>query len=234
MRNILILIILLTLVSVAGEHKANTKKESSYIHISFGKILQVQKIKGYTYLKVDQNGTLKWVTIANLPVKKGDIIGYDDRLTMKDFKSKALGKTFDEIIFATKVFLEQKVPQVESLQTVFDVPHETETVEKAPVKEFYTIEEIYRFRKSLAGKTVVVKAKVNKVSHQIMKRDWVHLRDGSGNEKLQTDELVFTAKKTEIKVGDHVIAKAKIVVDKDFGFGYFYRILGEEAEFIKE
>jgi len=67
-----------------------------------------------------------------------------------------------------------------------------------------------------------------------MKRDWIHLSDGSGNEKSQTDDLVVTAKKTDLKVGEHVIAKARIVVDKDFGAGYFYPVLGEDGEFIKE
>jgi len=234
MRSILISLILLTLSSTAGESKADTKLESSKLHISFGKILQVEKVKGYTYLKVDENGIQKWVTIANLPVKKGDIIGYDNRLVMKNFKSKALGKTFDEIIFATKVYLEQKVPQVTNAKAVVAVPPKKEIVEKAPIKNFYTVEEIHRYRKSLAGKIVAIKAKVTKVSHQIMKRDWIHLRDGSGNEKLQTDDLVFTAKKTDVKVGEHVTAKARIVVDKDFGSGYFYPVLGEEAEFIEE
>ena len=226
--------ILLTLGSSAGVNKKDIKTESSKLHISFGKILQVEKAKGYTYLKVDQNGVQKWVTIANLPVKKGDIIGYNDKLVMKNFKSKALGKTFDEVIFATKVYLEQKAPQVMNAKAAVVVPPKKDMVEKAPIKEFYTVEEIHRYRKSLAGKTVSVKAKVTKVSRQIMKRDWIHLKDSSGNEKSQTDDLVVTAKKTDLKVGEHVIAKARIVVDKDFGAGYFYPVLGEDGEFIKE
>jgi len=233
-RNILILVVLFTLGSAAGEQSRGTEAKSTKVHISYGKILQVQKVMGYAYLKVDQNGTKKWVAIANMPVKVGDTIGYDDRTVMNNFRSKTLGKTFDEIIFANEVYLKQKVPQVKSLKSALAVPDKSETVEEAPVKAYYTVEEIHRYRKSLAGKTVSVKARVYKVSRQIMKRDWVHLGDGTGNEKALTDDIVFTAQHADIRAGDEVIAKARIVVDKDFGYGYFYPVLGENATFTKQ
>ena len=222
------------LTGLWGQAAENSEKEKASAHISYGKILQIQKVMGYTYLKVDQNGTQKWVTIVNVPVHVGDTIGYDDRLVMKNFKSKALGKTFDEIIFSTKVYLPEKAPQSKSLKAALDIPQKSETVEQAPMKEFYTVEEVHRYRKSLAGKTVAVKARVYKVAHQIMKRDWVHLGDGTGNGKAMTDDLVFTATQTDVKAGDSVIAKARIVIDKDFGYGYFYPVLGEDATFTKQ
>ena len=227
-------VVLVLLMGLWGQAAESIEKEKASAHISYGKILQVQKVMGYAYLKVDQNGTDKWVAIANMPVEVGETIGYDDRTVMKNFKSKTLGRTFDEIIFANEVYLKQKTPQVKSLKAVLAVPEKSEKAEEAPVKEFYTVEEIHRYRKSLAGKTVAVKAKVYKVSHQIMKRDWVHLGDGTGNEKALTDDIVFTAKQTDVKAGDSVIAKARIVVDKDFGYGYFYPVLGEDATFTKQ
>ena len=66
-----------------------------------------------------------------------------------------------------------------------------------------------------------------------MKRDWVHLGDGTGNEQQLTDDLVFTTDHTDIKAGDTVRATAKIVIDKDFGYGYFYRVMGVDAVFQK-
>ncbi len=50
-------------------------------------------------------------------------------------------------------------------------------------------------------------------------------------EKELTDDLVFTAASTSIKGGDKVIAKGKVVVNKDFGYGYFYKVLIEDATF---
>ena len=41
------------------------------------------------------------------------------------------------------------------------------------------------------------------------------------------DNIVFTTKNANIKAGDKVIATGKVVVDKDFGYGYFYKVIGE-------
>jgi predicted heme/steroid binding protein len=98
-------------------------------------------------------------------------------------------------------------------------------------KDAYTVEEEHMWRKSLEGQTISLEGSVYKVSHQIMKRDWVHLGDGTGNEKDLTDDLVFTAASTTVKAGDKVIATGKVVVNKDFGYGYFYKVLIQDATF---
>ena len=203
--------------------------------ISYAKVLEVIDVMGYDYLRVDQNGTERWVAIAKAPVKVGEVIGYDTRSVMKEFKSRQLNRTFDEIVFANEVYL----PQNKRFGSLKDAIQINKT-EKKPVgiedmdfvdKPYYTVEEIHRFRKKLKGKKVSVKAKVYKVSHDIMKRDWIHLGDGTGREEELTDDLVFTATQTSLKSGEEVIAQATIVIDKDFGFGYFYSVLGEDASF---
>jgi len=111
-----------------------------------------------------------------------------------------------------------------------------EPKEEKPAKPFikknaYTIEEIHMWRNALKDQIITLKGSVFKVSHGIMKRDWVHLGDGTGNEQKLTDDLVFTAPKTTIKAGDKVVAKGKVAVDKDFGYGYFYPVIIENASF---
>lgn len=214
--------------------------------IYYGKVLEVQGVMGYKYLKVDENGTQQWVAIANAPVAVGDRIGYDKRTVMHDFESKSLGKTFKEIIFASEVYLPQKVQRPKSMKDMLGLgdqdPHKGMGIgmspddEEKPAKPFvkkdaYTVEEVHMWRKSLEGQTISLEGSVYKVSHQIMKRDWVHLGDGTGNEKDLTDDLVFTAASTTVKAGDKVIATGKVVVNKDFGYGYFYKVLIQDATF---
>ena len=106
------------------------------------------------------------------------------------------------------------------------------TAEKPFVeKESYTVEEIFLWRKSLKDRTVTVEGTVFKISRNIMQRDWVHLRDGSGHQEKQNNDLVFTAKNTTIKSGEKLQASGKVVVDKDFGYGYFYPVIIENATF---
>jgi len=204
--------------------------------VSYGKVLEVKEVMGYNYLKVDENGTERWVAIAKAPVKVGDRIGYDSKTVMKNFKSKRLNRTFDEIIFANEVYLPSK-PQSMKAALLDNTKVETPKVavpDDFVEKPLYTVEELFKYRAALAGKTVSLKAKVRKVSHQIMKRDWIHLEDGTGLEQAHTNDIVFTAVNSSVKAGEEVIATGTIVIDKDFGYGYFYPVLGEKATFKRE
>lgn len=216
----------------AHEKSAHNEKSQTPQGIYYGKILEIKGAMGYKYLKVDENGTELWIAIANAPVAVGDRIGYDKRTVMKNFESKTLGQKFKEVIFASDVYLPQKVVKPKSMKEMLDL----NSAKKEPSKPFvkkdaYTIEEVHMWRKSLKGQTISLEATVYKVSHQIMKLDWVHLGDGTGNEKKLTDDLVFTATSSSIKAGDKVIATGKVVVNKDFGFGYFYKVLIQDATF---
>lgn len=217
--------------------------------IYYGKILEIKPAMGYKYLKIDENGTQVWVAIANAPVAIGDKIGYDKKTMMKDFQSKTLNQKFKEIFFASDVYLPQKVQKPQSMKAMLGLntekkdPHagmgrgmpqveEEEKPSKAfEKKDTYTIEEIHMWRKALKDQIISIKGSVFKVSHAIMKRDWVHIGDGTGNEKKLTDDLVFTAASTTLKQGDKVIAKGKVTVDKDFGYGYFYKVIIQDATF---
>lgn len=229
MKQLVFVLALIANFSIAG----GVDQKSSVI--SYAKVLEVIDVMGYDYLRVDEKGSERWVAITDAPVKVGDMIGYDTGSVMKDFKSKQLNRVFDEIVFANEVYLAEKPEKFVSLkEAVTEKPVEGKValLDMGFVeKPFYTVEELHRFRKHLEGKQVSLKAKVYKVSQDIMNRDWVHLGDGSGEEAALTDDIVFTASHTELKTGDQVIAYGKIVTDKDFGFGYFYPVLGEEAMF---
>lgn len=220
------------------------------VKIYYGKVLEIKPAMGYKYLKIDENGKEVWVAIANAPVKIGDKIGFDKKTMMKDFKSKSLGQAFKEIYFASDVYLPQKASGPKSMKELLGLgstakkdPHagmgrgmSPEPKDEKPAKPFvkkerYTVEEVHMWRKSLKDQTITLEGTVFKVSHGIMKRDWVHIGDGTGNEKKLTDDLVFTAPYTSIKAGDKVLAKGKVMVDKDFGYGYFYPVIIENASF---
>lgn len=226
--------ILLTLALVASFGIAENRMDKK-AEISYARVLEVIDVMGYDYLRVDENGSERWVAVAKAPIKVGDMIGYDNRSVMKAFKSKQLNRVFEEIIFANEVYLAQKPEKFVSLKAAVTKKSAAEKVELMDAdfvdKPSYTVEELHKFRKHLEGRQISLKATVYKVSHDIMKRDWIHLGDGTGNEEALTDDIVFTVSHTELKAGDQVVAHGKIVTDKDFGFGYFYPVLGEEATF---
>lgn len=225
-------------------HGTETSKTAPKSKIYYGKILEIHDAMGYKYLKVDEeNGKELWVAISSAPVAVGERIGYDKNTIMKNFQSKTLKRIFEAVVFASDVYLAQKTKKPATMKEMLALETKTPSVKitakeehiskSKPFvkKEAYTIEEIHLWRTHLEGQTISIKAKVFKVSEQIMKLNWVHLGDGSGNEKKLTDDLVFTASSSSIKAGDSVIATGKVIVNKDFGFGYFYPVLIQDASF---
>ena len=250
---LLLLIISLTFsYATQGNIAMHGTEKAANTQIFYGKILEIKNAMGYKYLKVNEDGKELWVAIANAPVAVGDKIGYDKKTVMHDFESKTLSQKFKEIIFASDVYLAQKNTRVKSMKALLGLekkeafadphagmgmnePKEEEKEEKPAkpfeVKDFYTVEEVYMWKKSLKGKKVKVKGTVYKVSHQIMKKDWVHIGDGTGNEQEITDDLVFTCKASDLKAGTKVVASGEVVVDKDFGYGYFYKAIVKDSSF---
>ncbi|HQR24494.1 MAG TPA: hypothetical protein PK163_06880 [Steroidobacteraceae bacterium] len=92
-----------------------------------------------------------------------------------------------------------------------------------------TVAEVYAGKDALAGKSVTVRGKVVKLNTGIMGSNWLHVRDGSGAEG--TNDLTVTTKSTTMpKVGDVVVVTGTVVLDKDFGMGYQYPVIVEDAE----
>ncbi|MDH5328063.1 MAG: hypothetical protein OEZ68_09605 [Gammaproteobacteria bacterium] len=89
-----------------------------------------------------------------------------------------------------------------------------------------TVEAVNLESKTLSGKQVRIKGKVVKVNNGIMKRNFLHIQDGSGNQG--TNNITITSKQTA-KVGDSVTVVGTVVVNKDFGFGYSYPVLVEDS-----
>lgn len=90
-----------------------------------------------------------------------------------------------------------------------------------------SVEAIHVEMKQLSGKQVEVRGKVVKVNNGIMKRNFLHIQDGSG--KQGTNDLIVTSNQTA-KVDDEVTVTGTVVLDTDFGFGYKYPLLVEKSK----
>ena len=75
--------------------------------------------------------------------------------------------------------------------------------------------EVFAGKDQLAGKPVVVRGKVVKTNANIMGKNWLHVRDGSGAEG--TNDLTVTMAGTAPNVGDTVVVKGTVALNKDFG-----------------
>ncbi len=87
-----------------------------------------------------------------------------------------------------------------------------------------TIDDVLKQSKTLAGKSVKIRGKVTKFTAEVMNKNWIHIKDSSTGGDL----TITTAGK--VKVGDTIIVDGKIAVNKDFGYGYLYDVILEDAK----
>jgi hypothetical protein len=113
------------------------------------------------------------------------------------------------------------------------VPFAEIKVEKAPGENSYTVNEIFSKATELNGQTVVVRGKVMKVSPRIMGRNWIHIQDGTGSPEANTHDLVITTSQDAGTDWDIITMEGVVAANKDFGAGYSYLVIIEDAQ-IKE
>jgi hypothetical protein len=238
-----------------------------------GTVAETMNTGGYTYLKVKAKEGDIWVAIPETTLKKGQKVVCSPGMTMSNFESKSLGRTFESIIFS---------PGLASPETILGggghggmaaagkkndfnaalqaeqgahggmgamggtamggaamaasggsagaiVPSKEIKVAKASGDNAYTVGECFAKAKELHNKKVRVQGKVVKVSRMIMGRNWVHIQDGTGNPMENTHDLVVTTL-AEPKQDSVVTVEGTLHANKDFGAGYKYNAIIEDAE----
>ena len=111
------------------------------------------------------------------------------------------------------------------------------TLKKASGHNAYTVRQLYVRRGKLDKKKVIVRGKVIKVNLGILKRNWVHLQDGTGAPGMEDSRLVTTTPSTNKnlpKVGDVVTATGTLHKEPDYGGGYRYYVVLEETTYRKD
>ncbi|MBE2279533.1 MAG: DNA-binding protein [Ignavibacteriaceae bacterium] len=196
----------------------------------------MQDVGDYYYLEVLENGAKIWIAVVPMNVKKGDSIYFTQFMEMKDFKSEALNKTFESVLFVSDAVtsISNQAQTGGEVTENFQHPQVMkESKEEIKIEKSaggYTVEEINVKRSELNGKTVKVKGKVVKVNNGIMDKNWIHIQDGTGG--TENFDLLVTSTAI-VEKGDVIEAEGKVVVDRDFGAGYKYSVLIEDSKVTK-
>lgn len=205
-----------------------------------GKVLETMNNGGYTYINLQkENGDKVWVAVMDTPVVLGSRMSFKPGIVMSNFESKGLNRTFESVVFSegpltTPVTV--TTPDLKKGQATSPgskgatvVKEEKISVAKATGAGAITVSEAYKNSATLDNKKVVVRGKVVKVSSGIMKKNWIHIQDGTGSQKKGTHNLVCTSK-DKAEVGDVVTVSGTLAKDRDFGSGYRYKVIIENAK----
>jgi len=239
---------LMILFALSGSEALQAQQKHPLLEASVhkGKVLSTMNSGGYTYIEFEENGKTLWVACREITVSVGDTIQFAKGAPMNNFHSRTLNKTFETILFVSRVTRSgekgEKDDETGTPGTPPPLPkmpkghipvgpNAPQVVNPAPgsvnkAENGYTVAECYDKKDSLQGKTITVRGRVVKFSARIMERNWAHIRDGSG--KAGTDDLTVTFGDM-VRVGDLVLVTGKISYNKDFGSGYIFPAIIEEA-----
>lgn len=202
-------------------------------------VKEVLQTNQYTYLRAAEGGKDIWLAVTKMEASIGDTYYFQGGLKMTAFASKELKRTFDEVYFvdnlskhpgATTAVAEVNTQNKQAVSTGSSVQPEKKEVSVKHDKDDITIASLYENKAKYAGKSIKVKGQVTKFNSGIMKKNWIHLQDGT--DFSGKFDLVVTTDQ-EVKVGDKITVEGTITLDKDFGFGYYYEVLMEDVKISK-
>lgn len=190
-------------------------------------VIEVIQTSSYTYLQVFENNQKYWIAVASLEVKEGDVLYFTNAMEMKDFKSKELNRTFPSILFvqdpSKTLVTEDKAARSSGKKPV----QKREDISVEPAEGGITIADLFKNKDKYADKTVKIRGVIVKHNENIMGKNWAHIQDGT--ESGDNFDLTITTKDA-VADGSTVTFEGKISLDKDFGSGYAYDVIMEDAK----
>lgn len=197
-----------------------------------GRVLEQIPAPPYIYLRLQTAQGETWAAVSAAPVEVGADVTVYQSMRMSQFVSKTLQRTFDEIYFGSLSAPGAAAAGNPHAAIAQPTATTVEKVDKASGADARTVEETWSEGAGLAGKVVSVRGRVVKYNPGVMGKNWMHLQDGSGDAAKGTNDLTVTTL-DEAAVGDVVTITGTVYVDKDFGAGYRYPIIVEEAKVAK-
>ena len=217
-----------------------------------GKVIEATNTSGYTYVQVDTGSKKLWAATTQFPVKVGDSVKVGAGTPMTGYHSKSLNRDFDVVYFTGSIavgggseagatpVLPPGHPALPGAATPglppghpsLTVPAAAPNLDLTGIKRAEggkTIKEIYAAKAKLAGKPVTVRGKVVKYNAMILGKNWLHIRDGSGSADKSDNDLTVTSS-TPAALGDTVLVTGSVATDRDFGAGYKYGVIIEDAK----
>lgn len=213
--------------------------------VADGKSFEVAEViqgNSYTYIRAKEAMGEKWMAVSKQDIQMGGVYYYEEGLPMANFHSKEIDRTFDEIYFVGNI---STTPIVKSAGAmggmgamgagaaeshtgkVSTEQNSSITLEKKAGE--ITVAQIFANRNDYSGKEVEIRGVVVKVNKEVMDKNWIHIQDGTSD----NGNFDLTVTSTGLaEVNDEITVKGKITLNKDFGYGYSYEVIMEDAAIV--
>ena len=202
-----------------------------------GKVIETMDAGRYTYVQVDDGDEKIWAAAPHFEVEVGDNVVVPDGAAMMDYYSKTLDRTFDVVYFVAFIAVIGEEGEALIPKGHGDAPEgipgaETDLAGIERAEGGKTVGEIFDEKASLAGQEVTVRGRVVKFTPGVMGKNWMHLQDGTTGAGDANDLTVTSEQMAE--VGNTILVRGVVAIDRDFGFGYKYDLIIEDANVVVE
>ena len=231
----------------AGAGEKSAPAAPAKADVLTGKVAETMNAATYTYVLVDTGGQKVWAAAPQFAVKVGDTVAVADPMPMTNYHSKTLDRTFPVVFFSGEVKVNGKSSAPAGMATLTpatgELPkgHPPTAGASGPVApdlsgimradKGQTVVELATGKAKFGGKPIAVRGRVVKFNGGILGKNWLHIRDGSGTDG--TNDLTVTTAATA-KVGDLILVTGVLATDRDFGSGYKFNVIVEDATVVAQ
>jgi hypothetical protein len=225
-------------IPAAADPIATTEPPASPVHAASapvsGTVAETMEAASYTYVRLTTADGETWAAIPQAKLSVGDRVTIANPMVIEGFQSPTLKRRFDRILFGT---LAGEPPPAASARN----PHAGMSgmgmmtqelpagpaVPRATGANAHTVAELYSGKEKLSGKPVILRGRVTKYNAGILGKNWLHVADGSA--KAPADSSIVVTSQGTATPGDVVVVQGVLRTDKDFGSGYSYPVMIEDA-----
>ena len=197
------------------------------------KVNEVVQTSNYTYLKVNDNGAENWIAVNRQEAAVGETYYYEEALEMKNFQSKELNRSFETIYFVQGLSRQPGAAPAEmpmGNKPVKPTLEMKDGISVSPAEGGVTVAQLFASRNDYSGKKIKVKGQVVKINDEVMGKNWIHIQDGTKDGE-NFDLTITTLDK--VMMDQVVTFEGTIALKKDFGYGYFYEVIMEDAKLLQ-
>lgn len=190
--------------------------------------LEILQAERYTYLKVTEKADTFWIASTKFEPKKGNTYFYRGGLLKTNFESIEHKRTFDRIFLVSSIMDAAAHPggNIDNIEELPSAPVAPTATKK--IAGTIKLNDLLKSKESFSGKVIIVSGKIVKANYGIMGKNWYHIQDGTKAGGKNSDLTITSAE--NLPMNANVNFEGKIYLNKDFGAGYKYDIIMEEAK----
>ncbi len=205
-----------------------------------GTVKETMTSGGYTYVLLATEQGEVWAAARQLTVAVGDEVEVAGLMPMRNFKSPTLDRIFEEIQFVSRARLVRggatgqpgTQPEAGGMPAghppVTGAPNSQKPGEIQKLPGGVTVAELFSRKADLNGKVVKFRGRVVKANRGILGKNWLHIQDGTGGPG--SNDIAVTSADGFAAPGSVVVIEGTLGLDRDFGAGYTYAVIVEQAK----